>query len=71
MTILNFIIVILTLILALIGLFFYFGAIVISCIKCWKNCCEKKIKRNYVESLAKVAVSVAIIIICVLIYLHI
>lgn len=67
MTILNFIIVI----LALIGLFFYFGAIVILCIKCWKNFCDEKIKRNYVESLAKVAVSVAIIIICVLIYLHI
>lgn len=57
-------------ILALIALF-YFGAIVILCIKCWKDCCDEKIKRNYVESLAKVADSVAIIIICVLIYLHI
>ena len=35
-------------------------------IECWKNSCDEKIKRNYVESLAKVAVSVAIIIISVL-----
>lgn len=40
-------------------------------IECWKNSCDEKIKRNYVESLAKVAVSVAIIIISVLLYLHI
>ena len=40
-------------------------------IECWKNFCDEKIKRNYVESLAKVAVSVAIIIISVLLYLHI
>ena len=59
MTILNFIIVI----QGLIALFFYFGVIVIYGIECWKNCCDEKKKRDFVEFFAKGAVLVVIIII--------
>ena len=67
MTILNLVIVI----LGLIALFVYVGLIVITCIERWKICCDEKIKRNFVESFAKVAALAVIIIICVLIYFHI
>ncbi len=66
MTILNSVIVITSLII----FFVFIGVIVISCIRRWKLCCDKKIKRNFVESFVKGAVSVFIIIICALIYYH-
>lgn len=66
MTILNSVIVIMSLII----FFVFIGMIVISCIRCWKLCCDNKIKRNFVESFVKGAVSVFIIIICALIYYH-
>lgn len=58
--------------IVILGLLVLFGLavkIILACIASWKSCSDEKIKRNFVESIAKTAVLVVIIIICIAIYL--